>query len=605
MNKEQMIPHWDLSSVYTGLEADDFRGAVDELRERLTDLRQYLDEQQIARGGRVPADPAALAGVMAGYLERMNDLSALYQTLLYYVYGFVSTDSYNKIAQRIHSELQALGAERETMEVRFRGWMGTVGQQPETLAAVLEREGTPRQHAFYLQETVQQSRYLMSEAEEALAAELALSGALAWQRLQGTICSQLKAPFERDGRVEELPITVIQNLYNDPDGAVRERAYQVELQAWERVREPLAACLNGVKGAVLTIDRRRGRQDALHDALDQARIDRATLETMLEAMQDTFPDFRRYWQAKARRLGKERLPWWDLFAPLGHAERRYTFDQARQFIVETLGGFSERLARFCQSAFERRWIDAEPRNGKRGGAFCMGLPLVEESRILCNFDGSLDQVKTIAHELGHAYHNECRRGKTYLQRQVPMTLAEMASTFNETIILDALLANASDPQEELAVLETFLVDASQIMVDITSRYLFESEVFARRAQAELSADDLCEIMLRCQRATYGDGLDERYLHPYMWAWKPHYYRPSLSFYNFPYAFGMLFSLGLYGLYQQQGRDFLPAYDALLRDSGEATPADLAARFGLSLRERTFWENGLHLIRQRIERYLAL
>ena len=287
------------------------------------------------------------------------------------------------------------------------------------LDAALAQEGPAREHGFYVRETAEQSRYLMSEAEESLASELSLSGSRAWQRLQGVVTSQVKVAFERDGQAEELPMTVLQNLRRDPDEAVRRRAYEAELAAWEQVREPLAACLNGVKGAVGVLNRRRGRSDALHKALDQARIDRETLEAMLGAMRDSFPTFRRYWQAKARRLGQEALPWWDLFAPVGRSERQYTCAEAQAFILEQFGTFSERLATFARRAFDHNWIDAEPRDGKRGGAFCMGVPAVDESRILCNFDGSLDQVLTVAHELGHAYHNECQVGKTELQPSRP------------------------------------------------------------------------------------------------------------------------------------------------------------------------------------------
>ena len=235
----------------------------------------------------------------------------------------------------------------------------------------------------------------------------------------------------------------------------------------------------------------------------------------------------------------------------------------------------------------------------------MRLPAVEESRVLCNFDGSLDQLITLAHELGHAYHNECQVGKMPLQRRTPMTLAETASIFNETIVTDAILAQAASPEEELGILETFLIGATQVIVDIYSRYLFEKEVFERRAQAELSADDFCDIMLRSQQETFGDGLDPRYRNPYMWAWKPHYYSAGLSFYNFPYAFGMLFGLGLYAVYQERGKAFLPEYDALLRSTGEGTAADLAARFGLDIRQQAFWESSLKVIEKRIERYLVL
>jgi oligoendopeptidase F len=227
--------------------------------------------------------------------------------------------------------------------------------------------------------------------------------------------------------------------------------------------------------------------------------------------------------------------------------------------------------------------------------------------VLCNFDGSFDQVSTIAHELGHGFHNECAyaAGKTELQQLTPMTLAETASTMCETIVAEAVLAATKDPQEELAVLEAQIQGAGQVVVDIYSRYLFESEVFERRDKAELSADDFCEIMERAQKATYGDGLDERYLQKFMWTWKPHYYSPGLSFYNFPYAFGLLFATGLYAIYQQRGAAFVEDYKKLLASTGEANAASLAKRFGIDIRTRKFWDDSLAIIGKQIDRFCEI
>ena len=240
-------------------------------------------------------------------------------------------------------------------------------------------------------------------------------------------------------------------------------------------------------------------------------------------------------------------------------------------------------------------------------AFVWKFQGVKESRILVNFDGSFDQVSTIAHELGHGFHNECayQAKKTVLQQLTPMTLAETASTMCETIVTEAVLASTKDPQEELAVLEAQIQGAAQIVVDIYSRYLFEKEVFERRAEAELSADDFNEIMERAQKSAYGDGLDERYLQKFMWTWKPHYYSSGLSFYNFPYAFGLLFATGLYAIYRKRGAAFVEDYKNLLASTGEANAADLAKRFGINIRTKKFWEDSLAIIGKRIERYCEL
>jgi pepF/M3 family oligoendopeptidase len=604
--KPAALPHWRLDNIYPGLESPGFGEAFDSLKAKIEALEAFLDTEQIRRSGRIPESEDEIARQVAAYLTRANEISRLYSTLSSYVNGFVTTDSYNTLAQRRLSELQLAGLPLQTHEVRFRGWLGLVFKDPARLDRFVKRSGILAEHAFNLRETVEQSRYLMSEPEEVLAAELMLSGGAAWEKLQGTVTSQVVVPFELEGRPAELPIAALQNVVRfHAKESVRRDAFQAEIKAWESVREPLAACMNGVKGTAGTLDQRRGRQDAVHTALDKARIDRQTLEAMMGVMRESFPMFRKYFRAKARRLGKERLAWWDVFAPMGQSDRKFSYEDARRFIVTQFGTFSRRLADFAERAFAGGWIDAEPRKGKVGGAFCMEVPQLEESRILANFDGSLDQLLTLAHELGHAFHNECQTGLTMMQRETPMTLAETASTFCETLVTDAALRAASGPAEELSILESFLGGASQVIVDITSRFLFEKEVFERRRGSELSADDYCEIMTRCQKETYGEGLDEAHLHPYMWAWKPHYYSPSLPFYNFPYAFGLLFGLGLYAQFQKRGEAFVTDYEALLRNTGFGTAAELAGRFGMDLRQPDFWRSSMRIIEARVDRYLKI
>jgi len=598
------LPRWDLSNVYPALETEPMKKALSELKSQVDGLDEFLVGSRISRN---PANAASqdvtqAKSAIEGYLLRANAAIRLYSTIAAYVGSFVSTDSYNTTAKRLESELEMIGVRLQKQEVLFRGWIGTV---KEMLPSIMAVPGPAKEHAFHLRETAEQSRYLMSDVEEALAAELELSGANAWSKLQGTVCSQLTVEFEMDGKKQKLPITALQNLNHNPDPDVRRRAYEAELAAWESVREPLAAALNGVKGSAITLDKRRGRKDSLHDSLDTCRIDRETLDTLLSVMRESFPIFRRYMRAKARRLGRDRLAWWDLFAPVGKSEKTFSWSEATRFILTQFGSFDERLERLAKRAFENHWIDAEPRNGKRGGAFCMDVPGVEESRILCNFDGSLDQVGTIAHELGHAFHNECLVGKTMLQRSTPMTLAETASIMNETIITNAALSEAAKREEELAILETYLIGSSQVIIDISSRFMFEKEVFERRANSELSADDFCQIMLKCQRETYGDGLDDQYMHKYMWTWKVHYYIPSFSFYNYPYAFGLLFGTGLYATYKERGRQFVKDYETLLASTGEATPAELAARFGFDIRKPDFWRSSIRIIEESVHRYVEL
>jgi oligoendopeptidase F len=604
--RRESLPHWDLETIYPGLESEPYLAAMQDLRQQIDDLESFMKDQGIAGSGRIPDSAQEIAGKIEGVLNRINRLLALQATLDAYITGFVTTDSFNTLAARRMSELELISVRFKQLEVLFRGWLGAVSAAEPELDQVIQSHMTLESHAYALQETISESRYLMSEAEEELAAQLSLSGASAWGRLQGTVTSQIALPFERNGEMVELPITAIMNIRRyDRDESVRRRAFEAEIDAWESMREPLAACMNGIKGTVNTLNARRGREDSLHQSIVQARLDRKTLETMLGVMKESFPMFRRYFKAKAKHIGKEALAWWDVFAPVGEEGKTFGYLEARDYILDIFKGFNANLFEFTQRAFDSGWIDAEPRKGKRGGAFCMEVPLLEESRILCNFDGSLDQLLTIAHELGHAFHNECQKGLTMIQRSTPMTLAETASIFNETLVTEAALRDAESAQEELAILETFLIGASQVIVDIYSRYLFEHEVFERRREAELSPDDFCEIMLRAQRETYGEGLDPAHQHAYMWAWKPHYYSESLSYYNYPYAFGQLFGLGLYAIYLERGAEFFDQYQQLLRETGMGTAAELAGRFGIRLDQPGFWHNSMQVIEKRIDRYEEL
>ncbi|MBX3046771.1 MAG: M3 family oligoendopeptidase [Anaerolineales bacterium] len=599
------VPRWDLSNVYSGLESDDFKAGIADLQSQLDAIEAYLGEHKIRKnpGGPLQTSTDEQANVLSTLLDKVNAVARLYGTLRAYIASYTTTDSYDQTARRIESEVEQYGVDLQKIDVAISGWVGTLSSSQ--LEEITQRPGTLAGHAFYLKELHEQSKYLMDSEEEALAAELSLSGSNAWGKLQNTTNSQLSVEFKLDGKVQKLPMPALINLRSHADADVRRRGYEAEMAAFDSVKEVYAASMNGVKGEVNTLNTRRGRSDALHSSVDTSRIDRQTLDAMMEAMQDSFPMFRKYFKSKAQRLGKSSLAWWDLYAPMGSMDRVYTYEEARDLILEQFGTFSDDLRGLAQRAFDKNWIDAEMREGKSAGAFCMDVPGVDESRILANFDGSMEQLSTLAHELGHAYHNECLVGKPYLQAITPMTLAETASIMCETIITNASIKLAQTPGEKLAILESQLLNASQVIVDITSRFLFEKEVFERRAKAELSADELCEIMERAQLATYGDGLDPKQLHKYMWTWKPHYYYAGFSFYNYPYAFGLLFGTGLYAIYQQRGAEFTKDYRDLLASTGLGDAATLAQRFGINIREKKFWQDSLAVIGEQIEEYVNL
>jgi pepF/M3 family oligoendopeptidase len=366
----------------------------------------------------------------------------------------------------------------------------------------------------------------------------------------------------------------------------------------------VAAALNGVKGFSVSLNARRGWDGTLDKTIEQARITRKTLDALILAMEESLPSWRRYLKAKARLLGLDRCAFYDIFAPLGGASRRYAFAQARDLVVERFSSFDPEMGDFAARAFSSSWIDAEPRPGKVGGAYCIDFPAAGASRVLCNFDGSFNAATTLAHELGHAWHAERVRGLPYVYTQYPMTLAETASIFAETLVFEGAL-KAAPAAERAGLIELRLQDACQVIVDILSRFYFERAVLERRASGELSPDELCALMLDAQRRSYGDGLDPGLLHPYMWLVKGHYYSSDLAFYNFPYAFGQLFGVGLYARYEAEGPPFAAAYRGMLEETGRAGAVDVTARAGFDIERPDFWREGLRLFARQADELEAL
>ncbi len=593
----EALPRWNLTTFFPDLDSAEFETAFQETIASINDLKRLFEEEEIRESDGLEVNQQ-LVERFETVVGRFNEVQSQVRLVYGYIYSFVSTDSRNELAQSKLSQLKQELVTLSTLETRFTAWLGSLAVE-----RLIERSELARGHRFTLREAKVEARHLMAPEKEELAAKLAPSGSSAWGKLHGDVTSQISVELEIEGERQELPMSAVRNLAYEPEREVRRAAYRAELAAWEAWEVPLAAALNSIKGEVNTLARERDWDSPLELTLFQTRLDSETLAAMLQAGRESFPAFRRYLRAKARALGLERLTWFDMFAPMERGAREWSYDQAREFILEHFGGFSDALRSLGARAFQEQWIDAEPRPGKRDGAFCMWIR-DEESRVLANYQPSYDGMSTLAHELGHAYHNFNLAKRTYLQRQTPMTLAETASIFCQTLIQKRALEEA-DEAGKIYILEAAIQDYCQIVVDIISRYQFEQQVFERRRERELSPDELCHLMLQAQQDTYGDGLDPKVRHGYMWAVKPHYYSAGLSFYNFPYMFGLLFGLGLYARYVEAPDAFRGSYDDLLSATGMANAAELAARFDIDIRTPEFWRSSLDIVREDIDRFEEL
>lgn len=588
-----MENQWSLNELYESFESEKYKTDFEAYKKILNELSAYAKENFNAPGN----EKQKLEGYIKIYLE----VSRLADLLLSYSYLVLSVDVMNEAAAKnldVLEELSTLSTEPEVMALNFIAKI-------EGLNEVINSSKLLKDHEFVLNEMKEKTEHLLSAPEEICIAKMETTGSGAWEKLRDQVTATLNVDITINGEKKSEPLTVIRNYAHSSDAELRKNAYQCELNAYDKVEKPVAACLNAIKGEVLTVSKLRGYASPLDMTLKNARMDSQTLDSLLSAIKKYLPVFRKYLRHKAKLLGHTgALPFYDLFAPIGKADMKYTYDESKAFVYKNFSTFSSRLGEFAKQAFDNNWIDVFPREGKTGGAFCAGIHPIGESRFMLNFGGTFSDVTTIAHELGHGYHNECLKNETAFNCTYTMPIAETASTFCETLIINSALLGASRDMA-LTILDADLTDATQVIVDIYSRYLFESKVFESRAEGSLSINELKEAMLWAQKEAYGDGLDENLLHPYAWVPKSHYYYAHSNFYNFPYAYGFLFSKGLYAKYLKEGAAFTADYDALLASTGKDTLRGVGLRAGIDVREESFWESSLKLVENEINRFMEI
>lgn len=576
-----MNDQWNLDALYPSFESEAFQQAWVQ-GDRL--MEEY---QQFARSfkERGCVDVEALES----YLKLEHRMMKIFEPLFTYCSLVLSVDATHELALKYSDQLSFKWTQLAEAGTAVIHLIGSV----EDLEGLIRQSAFLKEHRFFLLELKESKQYMLSEREESLVAKYTYTGSNAWSDLRDTIIAKLKVVVETEGGTLTLPLAEATNLLSDSDPKMREAAFNGLNQAYRQVEDSLSACLNAIKGEYLTGVELRGYESPLQATLKQARMKEETLNAMLEVMKAYLPKFQQYLKTKARLLGHEEgLPWWDLFAPIGESQMEYPYEAGCEFVLQQFKTFSDHLADYAKRAMTEQWIDVYPREGKTNGAFCASIGTLKQSRILLNYGNQFDDVVTLAHELGHGFHNECLKEESVLNTDYPMPLAETASTFCETVVKKAAIQAAS-PEEAFAILEADLMDTTQIIVDIYSRFLFESRYFEARQQGTLTPEETCELMMAAQKEAYGDALDSNTLYPYAWAGKSHYF--DSHFYNFPYAFGLLFAKGLYAQYLEQGESFVPRYEKLLAMTGKATVEEVAQWAGIDVTDVAFWNQALAMI----------
>lgn len=576
-----MEKRWNLDQLYLSFQDENFLKDIETLKEMLEDMKKYPQKQKSEND-------------LKDYLKEANAFEDLVEKIYAFISLTMSSDTTSQDALKYSSIIETLLAGFADTQAKIHRWIGQFDLDNMHDDYILE-------HMYILKEIQEHNRYLLSDEGEKILAQMKTTGSSAWLKYKDQLISSMKVSM--DGK--DYPLTEVLNMAYSKGKEIRKKAYEAEIASYATVEQGVASALNAIKGESITEAKLRGYDSVLQRTLIDSRMSQKTLDALISTMKKALPMFERYFQLKAKVLGYTNgLPWYELYAPIVESDMSYPYEKGSQFVVEQFYTFSKHLGDYAKKAIENQWIDVYPRAGKVGGAFCHNLHCIQESRFLLNYGNEFGDTITLGHELGHGFHGECLNAQTALKADYPMPIAETASTFCETIIKQAVLTSATS-KEKLLILENELCDCAQVIVDIYSRFLFESRLIEKRQEGPLSVEEIKDLMLEAQKEAYGDGLDHQYLHPYMWTWKPHYYEADYAFYNFPYAFGLLLAKGLYGLYQKQGQSFADTYEHFLSLTGQMSLEDVGKSVGIDLQDMNFWQNSIDMIKDDIDLFEEL
>ncbi len=571
-----MYDKWSLEVLYSGFDDEKFQND-------LMKMDELIAQNQAFAASLSTENPRTTLPKALLQTEELNKLTG---DLYGYCSLVQSTDTSNAASASYIGQLMQKISAMAKPSAMIEKYIAKI----EDLDAVIGDDPLLNEYAYYLHEIRKADKYALNEDVEEALSRMDTSGGSAWSDLQSFLTSSVKVDF----RGETTTLSSIRNMAYSVDAATRKEAYEAEIACYDKIKDSVAFSLNSIKMQDISECQMRGFASPLDKVLFRSKMQRSTLEALLAAMKEYLPNFHGYLRAKADSLGhKNGLPWYDLFAPIAKNSKTYTVEEAKAYLMNIFENCNPRMAQITDRAFEENWIDFFPREGKVGGAFCAGVESAKQFRILTNYDGSFSDVVTLAHELGHGYHDFMIYDNRPLNMNYSMPVAETASTFNENLVTNYAIENAATDEEKLALIEGQLSDVTQIICDIYSRFLFESKVVENRNSQFMFADDLCQIMLEAQKEAYGDGLDPDCLHPYMWVCKSHYYSAALGFYNFPYAFGGLFARGLYAKYQKEGAAFLEKYNLMLKETPVRSVEDVAKICDIDLTSKDFWLMSLH------------
>jgi len=586
---------WDLDVFFKG------GSGSTELRTHLNSVKEKLDSLEETASEFVIPQSAGASKEIANLIESLKEVALNLSQAGAVIGCFLAADTTDKKALQLQGETGSLGARFSTIGLKIRQTLAKADE--DTWNGLIESDEL-KEFAFVLNEWREEVNLKLSEEEESLITSLSVDGYHGWGQLYDMLVGDIKIKIELDGEEQELSVGQANNLSSHENADVRKRSYEALEEAWEGKEDFFASALNHIAGFRLEVYKKRGWDSVLKEPLLRNRMSEETLDAMWGAIGENKAPFVEYLNVKARMLGTDKMNWYDIDAPVTASTKKISYQEGAEFILKHFKEFGPELEAFSRKAFEDSWIEAEDRPNKRPGGFCTGMPASEQSRIFMTYSGTMSNVATLAHELGHAFHSYGLRPVHWMNRQYAMGVAETASTFAEMIVADAAVKAAETKDEKIALLEDKIQRSVAFFMNIHARFLFETRFYEERKNGMVPAERLNELMAEAQKEAYGDALNT--VHPHFWASKLHFYITGVQFYNFPYTFGYLFSLSIYAKALEDGEEFEQKYMALLRDTAVMSVEDLAMKhLGEDITNQEFWAKGVALCVKDVEEFLEL
>lgn len=584
--------NWNLDNIYPGTDSEKFKKDCDYIEKEIERLLKKSEElPQID-------EEKSTADAWENFNKEMESFRQIVFGLFGYLNNRISADSENEELINLKSKLSNVLVKSQPITININSKLKKCDD--DTFEAFINNNEYLKEIRFSIEEDRELTKYQMDDEKEKLAGKLSTDGINAWGRLYDKFSGKLKVEIEEDGKIVKKSVGQVK--WESEDREKRKKNFHASLKAWDSIKDVCAESLNHISGTRITLNKERGYKHHLEAPLRMGRLKRETLDAMWGAVNDRKPMLKDYFDIKAKLLGLDKLSWYDLRAPMSSG--KIDFDTAMDIIIEQYSKFNPEMGKFAQWTIDNQFIESENRDGKKQGAYCMYFRKEQEPRIFLTFTNSYDSMSTVAHELGHAYHSFVLKDRPNELTFYPMNLAETASTFGEAIIADYLIEKAKDKQEKIAMLDKVISDAVNYLMNIHSRFIFECALYEERERGEIPASRLTELMLDAQRKAYYGLLDE--YHPLFWASKLHFYITAISFYNFPYTFGYLFSNALYAIAKEQGKEFAETYKKILISTGCMKTEDVVStNLNMDISKKDFWFKSLDNLSEKINEFKSI